>query len=184
MDAADFKVGDRIVLVRMDDEYRDCSGFIGSVGTVVGICPKPINVLDVDWDDGFGLNPCLDVDVVRKVGDVRGGRDFFSVSTLDGWKWVKYQGFTWSKSDGEFPYACTTVDDCYFCISGGNAYSNSERMAMLAGRRRQYQEDMSEREFFRCNSMFYGSRMCGEHLHVDDVDENTPDGDYWFESGE
>lgn len=66
MDARDFSVGDRVVLVSMWDDYKGfCSGH---VGIVEGIVPPPINVLNVKWDDGFGLNPCLDVDVVRKIG--------------------------------------------------------------------------------------------------------------------
>lgn len=68
MDASKYKVGDRIRLVCMDDP------FIGSqkdhVGTVTGVCPRPINVLNVKWDNGFNLNPCLDVDVVEKIGHV------------------------------------------------------------------------------------------------------------------
>lgn len=179
MDARMFEAGDRVVLVKMDDEYRDCSGFIGTEGTVLGSCPPPINVLNVEWDDGFSLNPCLDVDVVRKVGDVRGGREFYTVLTEDGQKWVKYQGFTWRRQNGS--YACTTVDDCYIAInSGGSAMSNSHRMFELAERRRQYQEDMGEREFFRCNARFHGASGCGKMLHVDEVDPDTPDGDYWF----
>ncbi len=65
MDATNFEVGDRVLLVRMDDPYRNAP--IGATGTVTGVCPKPINVLNVKWDCGFGLNPCLDVDVVEKV---------------------------------------------------------------------------------------------------------------------
>lgn len=68
MDASMYKVGDRVRLVCMDDPYRGT--FKDNVGTVVGVCPKPINVLDVRWDDGFGLNPCLDVDIVEKIGHV------------------------------------------------------------------------------------------------------------------
>ena len=60
-----FEIGDRVELVSMDDPYR--GHFSGKVGTVTGYCPPPINVLNVKWDDGFGLNPCLDVDIVRKV---------------------------------------------------------------------------------------------------------------------
>jgi len=66
MDARDFKVGDRVRLVYMDDEYRGVLG--GNVGTVTGTVPPPINVLDVDWDDGLSLNPCLDVDIVEVIG--------------------------------------------------------------------------------------------------------------------
>ena len=66
MDARHFNRGDRVRLVKMDDPYRDDVP-IGVEGTVVEICPPPVNVLVVDWDDGFGLNPCLDVDIVAKV---------------------------------------------------------------------------------------------------------------------
>lgn len=63
--AAYFKVGDRVELVFMDDPYVDAPS--GVHGTVLGVAPPPINVLDVAWDNGFSLNPCLDVDVVRMV---------------------------------------------------------------------------------------------------------------------
>lgn len=67
MDATMFERGDRVRLVKMDDEYcRDVP--IGMEGTVLGACPPPINVLNVDWDGDFWLNPCLDVDVVERVG--------------------------------------------------------------------------------------------------------------------
>jgi len=65
MDATVFRRGDRVRLVRMDDPYREDIP-IGAIGTVMGVCPKPINVLNVEWDNGFSLNPCLDVDVVEK----------------------------------------------------------------------------------------------------------------------
>ena len=65
MDARNYREGDRVRLVCMDDEYS--GHHEGHVGTVVGICPPPINVLNVRWDDGFGLNPCLDVDVVQRI---------------------------------------------------------------------------------------------------------------------
>lgn len=65
MDARMFSVGDRVRLVSMDDPYVDAP--VGIEGTVVGVCPPPINVLDIDWDCGFSLNPCLDVDKVLKV---------------------------------------------------------------------------------------------------------------------
>lgn len=65
MDASRFEVGDRVRLVCMDDPYAGVLS--GNVGTVVGVAPKPINVLDVEWDDGLSLNPCLDVDIVEKI---------------------------------------------------------------------------------------------------------------------
>lgn len=66
MNAKDFKKGDRVRLVSMDDPHRKAP--VGALGTVLGICPPPVNVVNVAWDDGFGLNPCLDVDVIAKVG--------------------------------------------------------------------------------------------------------------------
>ena len=63
-DASKYRCGDRIRLLRMDDPYVQAQS--GILGTVIGVCPKPINVLNVVWDNGFGLNPCLDVDVVEK----------------------------------------------------------------------------------------------------------------------
>lgn len=65
MNASNFKVGDRVRLVRMDDPYRKAP--IGAIGTVTGVCPSPINVVNVDCDCGFSLNPCLDVDRIIKV---------------------------------------------------------------------------------------------------------------------
>ena len=66
MDASSYNAGDRIRLVCMDDPYREDIP-IGIVGTVMGVCPKPINVLNVKWDGDFSLNPCLDVDIVERV---------------------------------------------------------------------------------------------------------------------
>ena len=66
MDARCFKTGDRVKLVSMNDAYREAP--IGALGTVLSSCPAPINVVNVVWDDGFSLNPCLDVDVIVKVG--------------------------------------------------------------------------------------------------------------------
>lgn len=66
MNARQFKPGDRIRLVRMDDPYRKDVP-IGITGTVTSVAPPPINVLNVDWDNGFGLNPCLDTDLVEKI---------------------------------------------------------------------------------------------------------------------
>lgn len=65
MDATEFKIGDKVKLVAMDEPSAEAH--IGAIGTVTGIAPKPINVLNVDWNDGFGLNPCLDADMVTKV---------------------------------------------------------------------------------------------------------------------
>lgn len=69
MDARDFRIGDRVELVSMNDPWRDGDAEVGIKGTVTGVNPPPINTLNVEWDNGFGLNPCLDEDVVRKVGN-------------------------------------------------------------------------------------------------------------------
>ena len=66
MDARQFKPGDRVRLTHMEDPYRKDVP-IGITGTVTGIAPPPINVLDGDWDGNFHLNPCLDVDRVTKL---------------------------------------------------------------------------------------------------------------------
>lgn len=60
-----FERGDRVELVSMEDPYADAP--TGIHGTVLSVAPPPINILNVAWDNGFGLNPCLDVDIVRKV---------------------------------------------------------------------------------------------------------------------
>jgi hypothetical protein len=64
-DATRFRVGDRVRLIEMDDPYHKNIP-IGVTGTVTGVTPPPINVLNVRWDDGFALNPCLDVDRVAR----------------------------------------------------------------------------------------------------------------------
>jgi len=69
-DATAFSVGSRVRLVRMDDPWAKAPE--GTVGTVVGVAPKPVNVLNVRWDNGFHLNPCLDEDVVVLVSGERG----------------------------------------------------------------------------------------------------------------
>lgn len=71
MDATFFRKGDRVRLVRMADPYDPVPA--GSLGTVTGTCPPPINVVDVDWDCGRGLNACLDEDVIELVSREGGG---------------------------------------------------------------------------------------------------------------
>ena len=66
MKATDFQPGDRVRLVKMDDPWRHDIP-IGVLGTVVNSVPEPINVVNVEWDDGFSLSPCLDVDIIVKV---------------------------------------------------------------------------------------------------------------------
>lgn len=61
-DARRFQPGDRVRLVKMNDPYVAAPEH--TVGTVTAVAPPPINVLCVKWDNGFGLNPCLDEDVV------------------------------------------------------------------------------------------------------------------------
>ena len=63
----DFKCGDRIRLVSMYDKYEGFKS--GQTGTVLSVAPKPVNVLNVEWDEDFFLNPCLDVDVVKKIDE-------------------------------------------------------------------------------------------------------------------
>ena len=68
MDARNFKQGDRVKLVSMSDPYRKAPP-IGIEGTVTGVCPPPMNVVNVEWDNGFSLNAALDEDVIVKVGE-------------------------------------------------------------------------------------------------------------------
>ena len=63
--ATDFKPGDRVRLVSMNDPYRITP--VGIEGAVISAVGNLINVVNVDWDDGFGLSPCLDEDVIAKV---------------------------------------------------------------------------------------------------------------------
>ena len=65
MDATMFKPGDRVRLIKMEDPYREAP--IGIEGTVLAVAGKPINVVTVDWDGDFSLNPCLDEDIIVKV---------------------------------------------------------------------------------------------------------------------
>ena len=66
MNAEMFSPGDRVKLISMNDPYRDDVP-IGIEGTVLSVAPPPINVVTVDWDDGFSLNPCLDEDVIARI---------------------------------------------------------------------------------------------------------------------
>lgn len=67
-DARRFHEGDRIRLIYMPDRYRKDIP-LGITGTVTQVAPPPINVLTVDWDTDFYLNPCLDEDRVEKIYD-------------------------------------------------------------------------------------------------------------------
>lgn len=66
MKATDFKPGDRVVLLKMDDPHRRDVP-LGARGTVTSTAPEPVNVAGVRWDSGFHLNPCLDEDIIAKV---------------------------------------------------------------------------------------------------------------------
>ena len=66
LNAEAFFPGDRVKLIAMSDPYRDDVP-IGVEGTVLSVAPPPINVVNVEWDDGFSLNPCLDEDIIVKV---------------------------------------------------------------------------------------------------------------------
>lgn len=182
MDARDFERGDRIRLVSMDDPYREAP--IEMLGTVLGVCPPPINVLDVDWDGDFNLNPCLDVDIVKKVGNVRNDREFYSVFTDDdGRKIIKYQGFTWCRpcSDDGLDYACTEVCWCFVDVGNvGPEEDIRDVIAFCAEGCTQYQEDMDERSFYKVNATFFNGTS-GIELDVREVDDNTPDGNYYYE---
>lgn len=64
-DARDyFEVGDRVEMVRMDDPNPIEPGDRGVVTNVSGY---PVNVVEVEWESGRGLNFCPEVDVVRKL---------------------------------------------------------------------------------------------------------------------
>ena len=182
-DARNYREGDRVKLVRMHDEYRSDIP-IGVIGTVVGIAPPPVNCLNVAWDNGFGLNPCLDADAVSKVGSVRNGREFYTVMTDDdGRKVVKYQGYTWHRpdADGEKTCACTTIGGCYVDIANiGPEEDVKETIGFIAECCQQYQEDITELEFYGANLGFFGG-TAGVELDVAEVGDDTPDGNYYYE---
>ena len=62
---ADFQPGTRVIL-----EYMDDAAFappVGTLGTVLAV--DSLGDLIMCWDNGSGLNVCLEVDRVRKEDD-------------------------------------------------------------------------------------------------------------------
>ena len=61
---ADYPPGTRVVLEFMDDPFAPPVGIYGTV-----IVVDSLGDLIMCWDNGSGLNVCLDVDRVRKEDD-------------------------------------------------------------------------------------------------------------------
>ena len=61
---ADFQPGTRVVLEYMDDAFAPP---IGTCGTVIAV--DDLGDLIMQWDNGSGLNVCMEVDRVRKEND-------------------------------------------------------------------------------------------------------------------
>ena len=61
---AHFPPGNRVVLEFMDDPFAPP---VGTYGTVIAV--DDLGDLIMQWDNGSGLNVCLDVDRVRKEND-------------------------------------------------------------------------------------------------------------------
>ena len=61
---AEYPIGTRVELVKMDDVQAPP---IGTKGTVKGV--DDIGSLLIDWDNGCGLNAVYGEDIVRKIDD-------------------------------------------------------------------------------------------------------------------
>ena len=61
---ADYPSGTRVVLEYMDDAFAPP---VGTYGTVIAV--DDLGDLIMCWDNGSGLNVCLEVDRVRKEDD-------------------------------------------------------------------------------------------------------------------
>ena len=61
---ADFPPGTRVILEYMDDAFAPP---VGTHGTVIVV--DDIGDLIMQWDNGSGLNVCMEVDRVRKEND-------------------------------------------------------------------------------------------------------------------
>lgn len=174
MDATMFEIGDRVRLVKMDDPYRPDIP-IGMEGTVIGVAPKPINSLTVDWDGNFRLNPCLDSDIVEKSGHIDpDGMELYRVFTEDGVKRIKYDGYSWYADSVRPQWRLAAIDSCIIEIGE----HNYDRMTELAETCSQYIEDLSEPMIYTAVAKFYSEPT--SELHVDEVTADTPDGFYRF----
>ena len=97
----------------------------------------------------------------------------YQVEGEDGRKVIHYSGFTWARSDDDFPYAATEGTSC--CVEVGE--DNYERACEAFEKVQQYQYDMDEGELLDYEFWWKSN---GVHLHMDDVTQETPCGMYWF----
>ncbi len=113
-------------------------------------------------------------------------REWYSVLNLDGEKTVHYHGWCWLRDDGEWSFVELT--GCYVPLSELAGEDAFERLSSAAETSKQYQwehpkdvaETIAER-YYGSGASPHGETACepGRHLDWEDLDEDTPCGDYW-----
>ena len=102
----------------------------------------------------------------------------YQVEERDGRKVIHYNGFSWARQDDDFPYAMTEGSFCYVEIGEENYRRACEAFELV----QQCQEDFANAdELLDAESCW---KRMGNHLHMDDVTQDTPCGMYWFELDE
>lgn len=104
----------------------------------------------------------------------------YQVEEHDGRKFIHYNGYTWARQvddDDDKWYAATEGTFCCVEIGEDNYKRACEELELV----NQYQYDMTEAELLDYE---FSWKVYGEHLHMDDVTQNTPCGMYWFELDE
>ena len=110
----------------------------------------------------------------------------YQVEEDDGRKVIHYNGFTWARQLYEELFHDTVVEKPYAATEGAFCYvevgeDNFERACDEFERVKQYQYDMDEDELLSYESDW---KLNGNHLHMDDVTQDTPCGMYWFDIDE
>ena len=99
--------------------------------------------------------------------------DTYQVEYMDGRKIIHYNSFTWERDDDRLPYAVTKGCWCYVEIGEDNYKRALEKFDLV----KQYQYDMTLEELLEYEAKW----KCEEHLHMDEVTQDTPCGLYWHE---
>lgn len=119
-------------------------------------------------------------------------REFYSIGSDNIGKYIRYHGFLWARDnaaqergeDGELlDYAFThgDVGVVYLKdISGDPREAVAEAFDVC----QQYQTDMSEGQRYLTLNNYYDYGVRGERLHMTDVEQSTPCGDYFFDDAD
>jgi len=101
----------------------------------------------------------------------------YQVEEHGGRKVIYYNGYTHARFDDERPYGITEGAFCYVEVGDDNYERACERFEEVS----QYQRDVATADELLD---YEADWKMHEHLHMDDVTQDTPCGMYWFEIDE